>query len=238
MKVAQRFARISALTTLLILLVALSACNNPPADTVSSAPEQKAEPADMTDAKRLSDGASKLMQAMSKPTEAFHFSFRGQVNLAEDKTQPPQVGPVALQAEVSPEQINLTETRGAVTKTARAKKGEETNWSVANVTTLRTMTNPNFVIALGATVSPPPTTDRVGNAFADKYTFDTSAPDPRQKLGLEAARAVLPAIKDCKGTAWIAEQSGLLIKFNIDADYLDRYNHAWKEHYEGDVTPK
>jgi hypothetical protein len=49
---------------------------------------------------------------------------------------------------------------------------------------------------------------------------------------------VVTTIKDCKGTAWIAEDSGLLIKFNIDADYQDKNNHSWKEHYEGMVTPK
>ncbi len=32
----------------------------------------------MTDAKRLSDGANKLIDAMKKPTGSFHFSFKGQ----------------------------------------------------------------------------------------------------------------------------------------------------------------
>ena len=188
----------------------------------------------MTDARRLSDGASKLMDAMKKPTESFHFSFKGQsINLSEDKTQPPQVGPVALQADISPEEINLTETRGSTTKTSKAKKGEEINWDMANLTTLGVMTSPNLVIAVGSTVTSPPSTDLVGATPADKFTFDTTAATPSQKMGLEAARMVLTTIKDCKGTAWIAKDSGLLIKFNIDADYLDKNNHAWKEHYEG-----
>ena len=83
----------------------------------------------MTDARRLSDGANKLMDAMNKPTRSFHFSFKGQENISKDKTQPPQVGPVALQADISPEEINLTETRGSTTKTSKAKKGDEMNWA-------------------------------------------------------------------------------------------------------------
>jgi len=55
---------------------------------------------------------------------------------------------------------------------------------------------------------------------------------------VERARIVVSTIRSCRGTAWIAEDSGQLIKFNIDADYLDKNNQAWKEHYEGLVTPK
>jgi hypothetical protein len=57
-------------------------------------------------------------------------------------------------------------------------------------------------------------------------------------MGLAAARMVLTTIGDCKGMVWIAKDSGLLIRFNVDADYRDQNNHAWKEHYEGEVTPK
>jgi hypothetical protein len=112
------------------------------------------------------------------------------------------------------------------------------NWAMANLTTLGTMTSPNFVIAVASAVAAPPSTDLVGATPADKFTFDTTTATPSQKMGLDAARMVLTTIKDCKGTAWIAKESGLLIKFNVDADYLDKYNRAWKEHYEGEVTPK
>ncbi|HXW14423.1 MAG TPA: hypothetical protein VEN79_07920, partial [Terriglobia bacterium] len=150
----------------------------------------------------------------------------------------PQVGPVALQADISPEEISLKETRGSTIRTSKAKYGDELSWEIANLTTLGVMTNPTLVIAVGASVTPPPSTDLVGATPADRFTFDTTAATPSQKMGLERARMVVTTIKDCKGTAWIAEDSGLLIKFNIDADYHDKNNHAWKEHYEGVVTPK
>jgi hypothetical protein len=49
---------------------------------------------------------------------------------------------------------------------------------------------------------------------------------------------MITAIKDSKGTVWIAKDSSEMIKFNIDTDYLDKDGHAWKEHYEGEVTTK
>lgn len=220
------------------LVAALVACNNNPAPIVRSAPEPQAPVLNITDAQRLSDGASKLIDAMKKPTESFHFSYKGRANLSEDKTKLPQVGPVALQADISPEVISLTETRGSTTKTSKARFDEEVNWGMANLATLGVMTGPTLVIAVGASVTPPPSTDLVGTTPADKFTFDTTAATPSQKMGLERARMVVTTIKDCKGTAWIAEDSGLLIKFNIDADYLDKNNHSWREHYEGIVTPK
>jgi hypothetical protein len=226
----------------LVLLAALAACSSNPAPVMNSASIGRGSRPNVTDAKRLSNGANKLIDAMNKPTSSFHFSYKGEENINDkyprDKTQAPQVGPVALQADISPEEISLTETRGQTTKASTAKKGDEVGWDVANLATLRVMTSPNLVIALGSTVASPPSADLVGNTPADKFTFDTTTATPAQKMGLEAARAVLTTIKDCQGTAWIAKDSGLLIKFNVDADFLDKNNHAWKEHYEGEVTPK
>jgi len=230
--------KLLALLAGLTMVTALVACNNNSTPVVSSVSAPIASAPDLTDAKRLSDGPSKLIDAMKKPTGRFHFSFKGQENLSEDKTKLPRLGPVALQADVSPEEINLIETRGSTTKTSKAKMGDEMNWAMANLTTLGVMTSPTFVIAVGAAVTGPPSTDLVGTTPADRFTFDTTAATPSQKVGLEAARLVLTTIKNCKGTAWIAKDSGLLVKFNIEADYLDKNNHAWKEHYEGDVTPK
>jgi hypothetical protein len=149
------------------------------------------------------------------------------------------VGQITLQADFSPEEIVLLERRGSITKTIKARYGDEVKGGMANLTTLRVMTSPTLVIAVGASVTSPPTTDLVGIIAADKFTFDTAAAStPSQKSGVERARIVVSTIRSCRGTAWIAEDSGQLIKFNIDADYLDKNNQAWKEHYEGLVTPK
>jgi hypothetical protein len=234
-------------TLLVCLMVAglFTGCNNGPAPVNSAqvsavaAQMHAASEVNTTDARRLSDGASKLIEAMKRPTLPFHFTYKGLENLNVDKALPPQVGPVGMQADISPEEIDLIETRGPNTKATKAKYGDDVNWGMANLSTLGVMTSPTLVIAVGASVTDPPTTDLVGGTVADKFAFDTStAASPAQKMALERARMVVTTIKDCKGTAWIAENSGLLVKFNIDANYVDGNNHAWKEHYEGVVSPK
>ena len=196
----------------------------------------------MPDSRRLSSGANKLLDAITKPTQAFHFSFKGQENINDkyprDKTQAPEVGPVTLEADVSPDERDLVETRGQTKTESKAKKGEEMNWAMANLTLIGVLTDVNFSIALGSTLASSPSTDTVGTTIVDKYTYDTTLANPSQKMGLDVARGMLTSIKESKGTAWIAKDSGELVKFNIDTDYLDKDGHAWKEHYEGEVTPK
>ncbi len=236
------YRRVWATLAGLMVAGALLGCSKKAGPTTNPSSSFEASGPNMTDVRRLNNGATKLIDAMNKPTTSFHFSFKGQENIddrfAADQTQQPLVAPVALEADISPEELDLVETRGSTKREIKAKWGDETNWAMANVTTLGTLTNPNLVIAVASGVATPPVADLVGLAPADEYTFDTSAATPSQKVGLKAARMVLSTIKDCKGTAWISKDSGVLIKFNIDADYVDRYNRAWREHYEGEVTPK
>ena len=131
----------------------------------------------------------------------------------------------------------MKETRGSTTKTSKAKSGNDVNWSMANLQTLGVMSKPTLVIAVGASVTSPPSRTW-WEPCSPIGSFLTPPPlwPPAQKEGLERARLVMTTIQGCKGTAWIAKDSGVLIKFNIDADYLDKNQHAWKEHYEGSVT--
>ena len=223
----------------LTFAAATAACNNNPAPVVTNVtvPPASSE-VDRTDAQRLSNGASKLIERMRRPTVSFHFSYKGRESLNEDKTNPPQVGPVVLQADISPEEITVIQTRIGISRTSKAKYGDEVNWGMANLMTLGAMTHPTLVIAMGASVTSPPVSDMVGRTLADKFTFDTSSATETQKIGLQRARMVVSSIKDCKGTAWIANDSGLLVKFNIDADYTDKNSYSWQEHYEGEVSPK
>ena len=238
-KFADAVMKMVALLAGLTLVGIFAGCNNNPAPVASAERIPSVSEVNPTDAQRLSNGASKLIAAMKKPTTSFHFSYQAQENLTDDKRQPPKVGPITLQGDFSPEKIVLLERRGSITKTIEARYGDEVKGGMANLTTLRVMTSPTLVIAVGAGVTSPPTTDLVGMIAADKFTFDTAAAStPYQKAGVERARIVVSTIKGCKGTAWIAEDSGQLIKFNIDADYLDKNNHAWQEHYEGLVTRK
>jgi len=227
-----------------VLAVTLTGCkrNPAPATGSASAPATRAARHNTSDAGRLSAGANKLVDAMSKPTKSLHFSYKGQENISDkyirDKTQAPEVGPVELQADISPDEVDLTQTRGKTTKESKAKKGDEMNWAMNSLALMGVVTSPNFSLAIGSSVASSPSTDMVGTTPADKYTFDTSTAIGPQKMAIDAVRSVFTTIKETKGTAWIAKDSGVMVKFNIDTDYLDKNGHAWQEHYEGEVTPK
>jgi len=228
----------------LAVAIALVGCRSKPASVENSgnATRPRAATSNMTDSRRLSNGANKLLEAMTKPTQSLHLSFKGQQNIndkyPQDKTQAPQVGPVTMEADFSPDESDIVETRGQTKTETKAKKGDAMNLAMANLSLIGVMTNVNLNIALGASVASSPSNELVGTRMADKYTYDTTLANPTQKVGLDVARAMITAIKDSKGTVWIAKDSSEMIKFNIDTDYLDKDGHAWKEHYEGEVTTK
>jgi hypothetical protein len=225
------------------LLTALAgACNNNAPQGAASRPAFTVSTSNATDARRLSEGANKLIEAMNRPESSFHFSFKGQEKIIDtnvpEKNQKPIVGPVTLEADVTPLDLDLKESRGGKVKQAQAKREDETSWNMAHLDILEVMTSPNLVIAVGSHVAEPPGNDIVGATMTDKYSFDTTTATGAQKKAFDLARLVLPSIQDCKGTAWIAKDSGELIKFTVDAAYSDRAGHAWTEHYEGVVVPR
>ena len=220
----------------------MGGCDNQQPQVFTSQPEKTVATANVTDTRRLTDGANRLIDAMNRPHRAFRFSFKGQENIndkyAQDKTQQPVVGPVSLDVVVSALELDLKEKRGKSVKQSKAKLENQTSWKMAHLVILRVMTNPNLVIAAGSTVAEPPVNDMVGATMADKYSFDTATATGSGRRSFDMARLVLPSIKDCAGTVWIAKDSGEVVKFNVDADYQDQDGRAWKEHYEGEVVPK
>jgi hypothetical protein len=234
---SKRWIPAAALVTVLIV-----GCNNQPPEVFTTQPERSVPTTNATDTRRLSDGVNKLIDAMNRPDRAFRFSFKGQENIndkyAQDKTQKPVVGPVSLDVVVTALELDLKEKRGKSVKQSKATIADQTSWKMAHLVILRVMTNPNLVIAAGSTLAQPPANDMVGGTIADKYSFDTTTATGSQRRAFDMARLVVASIKDCAGTVWIAKDSGELVKFNVDADYLDQDGRAWKEHYEGEVVPK
>jgi hypothetical protein len=225
----------------LALAMALVGCGSKPA-SVENAAKSRASASHMTDSSGMSNGANKLLEAMTKPTQSFHLSFKGEQNINDkypmDKTQAPKLGPVTLEADISPDGNDIVETRGQTKTESKAKKGDELSMAMANLSLVGVMTDVNLNIALGSSVATSPSSDLVGTTMADKYTYDTTQANPTQKMALDVVRTMLTSIKDSEGTVWIAKDSGRMIKFNIDSEYEDKTGHTWKEHYEGEVTPK
>jgi hypothetical protein len=234
---SKRWIPAAALATVLIV-----GCNNQPPQVFTTQSERSVPNTNATDTRRLSDGVNKLIDAMNTPDRSFRFSFKGQENIndnyAHDKAQRPVVGPVSLDVAVSALELDLKEKRGKSVKQSKATMENQTSWKMAHLVILRVMTKPNLVIAAGSTLAEPPANDIVGGTIADKYSFDTTTATGNQKRAFDMARLVVASVTDCAGTVWIAKDSGELVKFNVDANYLDQDGRAWKEHYEGVVTPK
>ena len=231
--------RIIALACL-TAVVMLAGCKNNPSSTPVA--ERVARPDANTASKRISDSSRILMDAMKDPKAPFHYSYKGQENINTkypmDKTAKPEVGAVTLEADLTPDELNIASSRGTKKEETKGKKSDQLAWSMGQLTLLGGLTNATFSIAVGTTIATVVGSDMVGGVAADKYTYDTSLATGSQKTGIDIAKSMLTNIHESKGTVCVAKDSGELVKFNIDSSYADKNGNAWQEHYEGEVTPK
>jgi hypothetical protein len=193
-------------------------------------------------ARKMSGSANILMDDMKDPKAPFHFAYKGQQNVNDrfplDKNAKPEMGPVTIAADLTSEEIDISEVRGDKKRETKAMKPNQLDWSMAQLSLIGALTSPSFAMAVGSPVASNAGSDSAGGTSCDKYVFDTTTAAGSQKAGLEIAKSMLTNIKDAKGTVWVAQNTGRLTKFNIDVDYADKSGNAWTEHYEGEVTPK
>ncbi len=228
-----------ALALCLASLALLASCSkrNSPVNSVRTE-----RPTTNEASQKLQNCTKLLMDAMEKPTTHFHFSYQAQENINAkypmDKAAKPEIGPVTVEAEVSPDEIDVTSTRGKQTSTHKAKKGDTGAWAFAQLDLLGPMTGTGILLAFGQAVARPAGSETVGGIAADKYDFDTSTATGSTKAGLDMAKAMITNIGNTKGTVWVDKATGRFTKFNMDGDFKDKAGNAWKEHYEGEVTLK
>jgi hypothetical protein len=219
----------------------LAGCKNsaPPATTTPSAARPTVNKAN-TASKRLRKSTNILTAMMEHPKTPFHYSYRGQQNVndryAFDKTLKPQVAAVTMEADLSPDEVNITSMRGGKKEDHNAKKSDEGGWLGAQLSLNANVTVSLMAIDLLADLATEAGSDTVGGVAADKFTFDSSTVTAAQKFEYGAIKP--PQIKAIKVAAWVAKDSGELVKFNIDESNLDERGNAWEEHYEGEVKPK
>jgi hypothetical protein len=217
----------------------LAGCKNsaPPATTTPSV----SRPTVNTAAKRLGRSGRILMDTMKNPKTPFHYSYKGQENVNEkyafDKTAKPQVAAVTLEADISPDEMIITSARGGKKEDHNVKKGDELQWAMAQLLLVTNVTGPTMSIDVVASLASEAGSETVGGVAADKFTIDTATAAGNQKAGFDIAKSIL-TIKDVKGTAWVAKDSGTLVKFNLDVSRADDRGNTWDEHYEGEVKPK
>jgi len=211
----------------------------PTAKSQATATQGASRPTVNTASARLRQGAKILTAAMEHPNTPFHYSYKGQQNVTEryafDKTLKPQVGAVTMEADVSPDEMIITSMWVGKKEDHNAKKSDEFGWTNAQISLSANVTEPVQWIDVLAGFATEAGSDTVGGVAADKFTFDSSTVPAAQKFEYDA---VMPSLcKAIKVAAWVAKDSGELVKFNIDESIADERG-AWEEHREGEVTPK
>ena len=221
----------------LALLLAGCKSSPKPAETTSVVPHAKVN----TASKELSNSGKVLMDALNHPKTAFHYSYKGQENIsdhyASDKSAKPQVGDVTMEADVSADELDVTATRGTKKEAHKAKKEDQLNWSLAQLALLSSVTGPVMDISVVSSMASAAGPDLVNGMAANKFNIDTTTLVGHQKAAFDVAKTIL-TLKDVKGTAWVAKDSGELVKFNLDVSRADDRGNTWQEHREGEVTPK
>ena len=223
----------------LVIAVVLAGCKSRTA-TISAARVERSGISDTQ--KKLQNCTKLLMDSMQKPSAPFHFSYKAQENINPkfpmDKTAKPEVGPVELEADISPDEIDIASVRGGKKTERKVMKTDPGGLALAQLDLIGPTTSTGILLAFGQLAARPSGPDSVGGVAADKYDFDTSAATGTNRAALDIAKSMLTNIQNTQGTVWLEKASGRLVKFNINADYADKNGNSWKEHYEGEVTPK
>ena len=211
----------------------------PTATTQPTATQGASRPKVNTASARLRRGAKILTATIEHPKTPFHYSYKGQQNVTENyafnKTAKPQVGAVTMEADVSPDEMIITSTWGGKKEDHNAKKGDEGGWGNAQLSLTANVTGPLMMIDLLADLATEAGSDTVGGVAADKFTFDSSTVTAAQQFQYNVIKP--SQCKSIKVAAWVAKDSGELVKFNIDESIADERG-AWDEHLEGEITPK
>lgn len=195
--------------------------------------------------KRVSDGMKLLMDSLDKPQAPAHFSFQGNVNVnpkfPREAGERPKLGEVSVEADVSPDEISVTDTRAGKRSETKANKSDQMGFPMAKLGVMSCMLEVAIPFAYGGPTATAAGSDVIGGVPADKFDMDTTGVDATTQAGLAMVGGTLGGkikIKSVKGSAWLEKSSGRLVKFDLSADLSTQDGESWQEHYEAALTPK
>lgn len=183
-------------------------------------------------ARAFGEAAPNLMKALTEPTEALHFSYKAQAQInpkfPHEAGSKPELGPVAMEADVSPDVVNLEATRGAKTEKQTAKKEDALAWSMVKLPLMGPLMNVSMLLAFAAPAA--------RSADGITWTFDSRTMGAAERSGMAMAQSLLRGkvkVDQIYGTLSVDPTTGRLATFNLDAEMKDEAGNAWKEHHEG-----
>lgn len=225
----------------LIAVTLLGACRSAP-PTTSLARRERAMGGNLQ--QKLGQGMKLLMDSMDKPGAGFHLSYKAKENInpryGTAANAKPEIGRVELEADVTPDEVNINETRGTKKTETKVKKSDQLNWSMAKLEVLGTLFEPNLALAFGGMAARSAGSDTVNGIATDKIEFDTSKTASAQ-AGLALAGGLLGGkakFDSVKGTAWLDKTTGRVVKFDVDSAVSDKAGNSWQQHHEATFAPK
>jgi hypothetical protein len=197
------------------------------------------------DSKKVTDGMKRLMDSFEKPDAPFHFSYQAKENVNPkfpmQAGELPKLGPVTVEADVSSDDVSVTENRNGKQTQSKAGKSDAAGYGLAKLGVMSCMLEVTFPFAYAGPTAQSAGTDAVGGVTTDKYDMDTTTADASTQAALAMLGGMFNGkvkIKSVKGSAWLEKSSGRLVKFNLDTDMSTQDGHSWQEHYEAVATPK
>jgi hypothetical protein len=224
----RKLSWVSVLTLLFAtaLLFHLIACQKDKQD-VDQGKDSQAAPAATADATpNLYKAMMCVQETMRHPKEPFHYSFRKKNTDDQD--------PYLDETDVTLTYIISKNQDGKLTHSVTATPDNVSEWWGA--------------VGMTATLFPTndleevrPTVKLIGTEViegyeAQKYDFDTSSLPDDKKL----VKRTLFHLKDynTKGGAWIAKETGCMVKFTLDTTLIDLDGTTTGSHYDGLMSRK
>jgi hypothetical protein len=229
-----------------VLALALGACS-PGSTTTTTTPTSPNPIKAVTEnaGRKIGDANRVLMDSLTKPTSAFHYSYQAQKNINPKfpmtANSKPEVGAVSIEADISPDDLSVATVEGKKKTETKAKKSDQLNWAMAQLSLTTSMLGPGMDLAFASPVAESAGTEAIGTMTTNKYSFDTAQASATQKTGIAMAQGLLGGkvkIGSLKGTCWVDQASGKLVKYTIDSELSDQSGNSWKEHEEMLITPK
>ncbi len=209
-----------------LVLLSLSACNvGPSSNRHESGATLSAGMARQDDFNPAS--ADLCVQTMAQnPTQTFHFS--------SSRTQKDTGERYSTEAQISPRMIDLTKSDRSSSTTTHWPRSDESGWAVAIKSIA--MAVPWMQLNMAKFAAKPVGPENVNNFDAIKFDVDTTNDDPADKVGYLAGMDARDY--DIVGSAWLAKDTGCILKYVLDFEVAAKDGKVSKTHFEGAITKK
>ena len=206
------------------VLLFVSACNLGPSSKLQESGEKPAASKAKQDDFSLGSADLCVQTMAQNPTQTFHFS--------SSRTHMDTGEKYSTEARISPRMIDLTKSDRSSSTTTHWPRSDESGWATAIKSIA--MAGPWMQLNMAKFAAKPVGPENVNNFDAIKFDVDTANDDPADKAGYLAGMDARDY--DVVGSAWLAKDTGCILKYVLDFEVAAKDGKISKTHYEGAVT--